>query len=397
MMQAGTGDAGFTVAHLTTVDMSLRFLLLAQLRAVRDAGGTAIGISAPGPWVDDLEREGIRHIPLHASTRAANPARDLQAARELWAILRRERVDVLHTHNPKPGVYGRVVGRAARVPIVVNTVHGLYATDDDPVAKRAAVYVLEAVAARCSDAELVQNPEDLELMQRLRITRRARFLGNGVDLTRFDPSRFTPADRRAVRRELGATDDTVVIGTVGRLVAEKGYPELFDAVERLPRERTLLVVAGGDDPDKSDALAPERLERARANGVQLLGQRDDVDALYAAMDVFVLASHREGFPRAAMEAAAMGLPIVATDIRGCRQVVDPGATGLLVPVGDPGALAAALRTLVDDPGLRTALGRAGRERAQERFDEQRVVDVVMGTYRDVARRKRLVIPGLTVP
>src|SRR4051794_10637276 len=184
MMQGGPDATGFTVAHLTTVDMSLRFLLLAQLRAVRDGGGTAIGISAPGPWVGELEAEGIRHIPLHASTRAADPVRDLGAARELWHTLREERIDVLHTHNPKPGIYGRVVGRAARVPIVVNTVHGLYATEDDPTARRAAVYALEAVAARCSDAELIQSPEDLELMERLHLTRRARLLGNGVDLTR---------------------------------------------------------------------------------------------------------------------------------------------------------------------------------------------------------------------
>ena len=123
-----------TVAHLTTVDMSLRFLVLAQLRAVRDRGGRAIGISAPGPWVSELEAEGIEHFALRSSTRAMSVTSDVRAASELWTLVRRERVDVLHTHNPKPGLYGRVVGRAARVPIVVNTVHGLYATEDDPLA-----------------------------------------------------------------------------------------------------------------------------------------------------------------------------------------------------------------------------------------------------------------------
>src|SRR3954453_11346552 len=94
--------AAFTVAHLTTVDLSLRFLLLAQLRAVRELGGTAIGISAPGPWTADLEREGIRHIALESSTRAMSPSADARAIRELWRILHREQIDVLHTHNPKP-------------------------------------------------------------------------------------------------------------------------------------------------------------------------------------------------------------------------------------------------------------------------------------------------------
>jgi glycosyltransferase involved in cell wall biosynthesis len=393
MGQSGAAR-GFTVAHLTTVDLSLRFLLLAQLRAVRDAGGTAIGISAPGPWVKDLEAEGIRHVALPSSTRSVDVARDVRASWELRDILRREHVDVLHTHNPKPGLYGRVVGRVARVPIVVNTVHGLYATEDDPIAKRTAVYALEAIASRFADAELVQNPEDFALIQRLHLAPHARLLGNGVDLQRFDPSRFSVAQRRATRTALGADDSTVVMGAVGRLVGEKGYPELFDAMTRLP-DHYLLVVAGGEDPEKPDALSPVVLERARARGVRLLGARDDVDALYAAMDVFVLASHREGFPRAAMEAAAMGLPIVATDIRGCRQVVDDGVTGVLVAVDDATALADALRALGDDPARRARLGAAARARAVDQFDERRVVEIVFATYREVARAKGIRLPGLS--
>jgi glycosyltransferase involved in cell wall biosynthesis len=374
-----------TVAHLTTVDMSLRFLVLAQLRAVRDRGARAIGISAPGRWGEELVAEGIEHFPLRSSTRSMNIAGDVRAARELWHIVRRERVDVLHTHNPKPGLYGRVVGRAARVPVVVNTVHGLYATEEDALAKRALVYSLEGIAARCSDAELFQNREDLALMQRLHLTRHARLLGNGVDLTRFDPERFSAADRAEVRAELGVDHDSVVVGAVGRLVAEKGYPELFAAMEQLPA-RYGLVVVGGEDPEKPDSLSAEIMARARARGVRFLGHRDDVDRLYAAMDVFVLASHREGFPRAAMEASAMALPVVATDVRGCREVVDPGVTGELVPVQDPAALSSALLAL-GAPEHRAVLGHAARQRAEAQFDERRTVEVVLGTYREVARRK----------
>jgi glycosyltransferase involved in cell wall biosynthesis len=376
------------VAHLTTVDSSLRFLLFPQLRAVEDLGGEAIGISAPGPWVAGLEADGVRHFALDSSTRGMHVGNDLRAAWELWQVLRRERVDVLHTHNPKPGLYGRVVGRLARVPIVVNTVHGLYVADDDGWPKRLVVYALEAIASRFSDAELLQNPEDLELVQRWRIAPRAnlRLLGNGVDLTRFDPARLGASDRAAARAELGAGPDDVVIGTVGRLVAEKGYPELFEAAAALG-EGVLLAVAGPDDPEKSDRLPPDVIAQAEAAGVRFLGMRDDVDRLYSAFDVFVLPSHREGFPRAAMEAAAMGLPVVATDIRGCRQVVDDGVNGLLVPVRDPVALARALATLAGDASMRARMGRAGREKAVAEFDERNVVRTVLDTYRDVAQRK----------
>ena len=378
------------VAHLTTVDLSLRYLVFPQMLAVRDQGGESIGISAPGPWVEELEAAGIRHIPLRSSTRGMNVLADLRAARELWKILRRENLDVLHTHNPKPGLYGRVLGRLAGVPIVVNTVHGLYATPDDPIAKRALVYVLEALAARFSDAELVQNPEDLTLLTRWRITPPARteLLGNGVDLERFRPDKYDGAHRTAVRNEWGVGDDQIVVGIVGRLVAEKGYPELFEAVQQLD-ERFVLVCIGPHDPDKADELPRELIETARADGVRFLGMRTDVDALYPALDLFVLPSHREGFPRAAMEAAASGLPVIATDIRGCRQVVEPGVNGLLVPVKDPAALAAAIRRLGEDAATRVAMGRAGRQRAEQHFDERQVVDKVMAAYREVARRKGL--------
>jgi glycosyltransferase involved in cell wall biosynthesis len=380
------------VAHLTTVDLSLRFLIFPQMRAVIDGGGEVVAISAPGPWVAGLEANGIRHIALTSSTRGFDLRADLCAALDLYRVLRKERPDVLHTHNPKPGLYGRVVGRLARVPIVVNTVHGLYANADDPLAKRAVVYTLEGIASRCSDAELVQNPEDLATIRRLRLAPRDRatLLGNGIDLARFDRARFPETHRAATRRALGIADDQVVVGCVGRLVAEKGFRELFDAARALG-DRFAFVVIGADDPDKRDALDGPALEDARRNGVRLLGHRDDVDALYPAMDVFALASYREGYPRAAMEAAAMGLPVVATDIRGCREVVDDGVNGLLVPVRDARALEHAIRRLGEDETLRRSMGDAGARIARERFDERRCVEIVMSTYRAVAARKHLTL------
>jgi glycosyltransferase involved in cell wall biosynthesis/FMN phosphatase YigB (HAD superfamily) len=381
-------SAPVKVAHLTTVDSSLRYLLYPQLTAVRDRGGDILGISAPGPYADALAAEGIRHVPLSSSTRSMNPLADVRAASELWRILRRERPDVLHTHNPKPGLYGRVVGRLARVPVVVNTCHGLYVTE--PGWKRGVLLAVEGLAARFSDAELVQSEEDLDLLVRRHAypRRRTRLLGNGVDLDRFRPGVLTDEDRAKLRAdELGAGDDQIVVGMVGRMVAEKGLLELFDAARRLD-DRYVVVVIGPDDPAKPDALDRATVHAASEAGVRFLGMRDDVDRLYPAMDLFVLPSWREGFPRAAMEAAASGLPVIASDVRGCRQVVDHDATGLLVPVRDAAALAAAIAALGDDPERRRRMGAAAVERARAEFDERRVVDIVLDTYRRVAGRKR---------
>ncbi|MGH9210708.1 MAG: glycosyltransferase family 4 protein [Acidimicrobiales bacterium] len=381
------------VAHLTTVALSLRYLLYPQLSAVRDLpSGEVVGISAPGPEVEGLERDGIRHVALRSSTRGMNLLADLRSAWELWRILRRERVDILHTHNPKPGLYGRIVGRLARTPIVVNTNHGVYATENDRFVRRAVVLTLEAVAARFSDAELIQNPEDFNRLTRLRVNRMNRtwLLGNGIDLGRFRPGAVPDGERAARRAELGAEDDTVVVGIVGRLVVEKGYRELFEAARRLADDSPApikVVVIGPDDPDKADAISAEEIAAADKTGVVFLGHRDDVEAWYAAMDLFALPSYREGFPRAAMEAAASGLPIVATDVRGCRQVVDHEVTGLLVPVRDADALARAIAELAGDRPRRKTMGKAAVARAEEHFDERRVVELVMDTYRQVASWK----------
>jgi glycosyltransferase involved in cell wall biosynthesis len=177
-----------TVIHVTTTDMSLELLLGPQLEAFARAGYEVIGASAPGPYVEALTRRGITHVPLAHATRSMAPLEDGRALLELGRLFRRMRPDIVHTHNPKPGLYGRLAARLARVPVVVNTVHGLYALPEDPWPKRAIVYGLERVAAACSDAELLQNPEDVPTLRRLRVpAARLTVLGNGIDLQRFDP------------------------------------------------------------------------------------------------------------------------------------------------------------------------------------------------------------------
>ena len=381
--------------HLTTADISLELLLGPQLQAFAAAGYEVIGMSASGPFVERIEARGVRHVAVHNATRSMAPHRDLMAVEELRRRFRELRPDIVHTHNPKPGLYGRLAARAARVPVVVNTVHGLYATPEDRWHKRAVVYGLERLAATCSDAELVQNPEDLDtLRHRLREpASKLVLLGNGVDLAHFgvDPD---GERRRHVRAELGLDEGAVVVGAVGRLVAEKGYPELFSAWARVRAAHpdAVLVVIGPHDPDKRDALDRTVIDAASRLGVRFLGMRHDVEDLYHGMDLYVLASHREGFPRSAMEAAAAGLPIVATDIRGCRQVVTDGHNGRLVPVRDDAALAAALDEIVTDAEARARMGAASAERARREFDQQRCIDITLATYDRLLRARGLHAP-----
>ncbi len=308
---------------------------------------------------------------------------------ELWQLFRRLRPDIVHTHNPKPGLYGRVAARAAGVPGVVNTVHGLYASPEDRASRRAVVYTLERAASLCSGAELVQNPEDLDVLARLGVPGyKLVLLGNGVDLQRFQPEASDDA-RRQARTDLGVDRNAVVVGIVARLVWQKGFRDLFAAAERIrdTHPNVVFVVVGGSDPDKADAISPEELAAAGGRGrIVFAGSRDQMEHVYPAFDLFVLPSHREGFPRSAMEATASGLPVIATDIRGCRQVVAHGETGLLVPLRDSARLAAAIEELVGDPALRRRMGAAGRRKAEVEFDEGTVVSKTMDAYARVLGR-----------
>ena len=379
------------LAHVTTVDGTLRFILLGQMRRLREEGFDVTAISARGPYAPDLEAEGITHIHWPHATRAWDPISDARAFVELLSILRRGRFDIVHSHTPKPNIMGRIAGRLAGVPCVVNSVHGFYAMPEDHPFKRIPVLTLERIAARFSDLELYDSAEDLDWARRTNLVKvsKSRFLGNGVDLKRFDPSTVPPHRLKALRSQLGIPKGSLVVGAVGRLVAEKGYRELFAAARGVRRARpeTRFVVLGSPDGEKADAISDSELAEAEKN-VIFTGWVDDVRDLLALMDVFILPSWREGQPVSAIEAAAMAKPMILTDIRGCREIVSDGVNGLLVPARNAGALEATVNRLLGDASLRSRLGQAARERAVKDFDEVKIVAGLISEYRKLLASRR---------
>lgn len=370
------------LAHVTTVDLSLRFLLRNQLLAFSRAGYHVVSISAPGPWVTDLVTDGIMHVGVPSLQRRWAPAADLVSMIRLTRIFRYLRPDIVHTHTPKAGVLGRIAARLAKVPFVVNTAHGLYG-NDGPAARRHLFLLLERVAARCSDFEFCQSSEDLKTLRRLGIVapERSAHLGNGVDLSAFDPDRL---NRSAARDALGIAPDSLVVGTVGRLVWEKGYREFFALAEQLrsTHDRVEALAVGPLEAAKRDGVPAHIIDDLSRRGtVRFLGMRTDMPAIYRAMDIFVLPSYREGFPRSAIEAAAMGLPLVLTDIRGCREIVSDGINGFLVPPKSVDALSERVDRLIADADLRTRFGMESRRRALSEFDEARVIKDTLVVYR----------------
>ena len=390
-----------TVVHVTTTDMSLELLLGPQLEAFAAAGYHVIGASAPGPYVDALARRGIEHVPLAHATRVHGPAGGRSRAGRAGRAVPAAAADIVHTHNPKPGIYGRVAARLARVPVVVNTVHGLYALPEDPWPKRAAVYGLERLAA------------DLFPRRARRRTRRTcgpcagsacprtgwcSWPATASTSTASIPARSPPPSGRPPAAELGATR---------RRRRRGGRGGAAGAGEGLPRGLRRRRAAAGtlppgprgrrSGPTNPTSPTPSPLPTAgppQRAGVRFLGGRDDVVTALRRHGHLRARLPPGGLPAHPMEASAMGVPVVATDIRGCRQVVDDGVTGVLVPVGDAGALAAAIERLATDPAERHRLGGAARRKALDSFDQRRCIERTLATYERLLARAGLAAPAL---
>ena len=387
------------IAHVTTVAMSLRGLLLNQLQSLRAAGYEVAGISSPGGDVAVIEAAGIRHLAVPIS-RNLTPFADLASLWRLYRVMRRERFTIVHTHTPKAGLLGQLAARLAGVPIIVNTVHGFYFHEHMRPAARRFYIAMETVAAWCSHHILSQNAEDIQTAVKEGICQpnRIQFLGNGIDLTQFDPDTIAAEDERRCREKLGIAADAPVVGFVGRLAARrKGFLDFLaaarDIAARLPQVR--FLIAGDADLGKPDAVDPSvAADYGIADRCVFVGQRpnDELPPLYKIMNVLVLPSLFEGVPRVVMEAAAMGTPCVVTDVKGNREAVTHDRNGLLVPFGDVPALTSAIVRILSERDTAQRMSAAARQLAAERFDERLVFAKVQAAYAGLLRAKHLPPP-----
>ena len=295
---------------------------------------------------------------------------------ELYRLFRRERPHIVHTHAWGTLVEGLIAARLARVPIVVHGEHGtLQLRRRHRVCQRhvwSRVDRVLSVSTRLAErmAREVGFPPD-----------RIQTIRNGVDLSRFAGR----TGRAEARRALALPADTPIVGAVGRLVPVKDHTCLIEAVARLGRDglRPLVVIAG-DGPLRT--FIENRVAALGIDGqLRLLGHRPDIDTVLAALDVFALPSRSEGLSNTILEAMAAGLPVVATRVGGADEMVIHGTTGLLVPASSPQELAAALRRILSDPAMRTAMGKAGRARVEREFDLAETIRRYERLYTDLAR------------
>ncbi len=381
------------VCQLCAVDFSLKKFLLPLIDGMESNGWKVTSVCSSGKHVGALQAAGYRveTIPI---ARSLNPFLALRSILLLTLFFRKERFDVVHVHTPVAALLGRIAAALSGVPLVVYTAHGFYFHENMSRSKRWFFVLLEKLGGRLTDLLFCQSAEDAEdaVHEGIVPADRVLAIGNGVDPAIFDPGLFP--DRKAVRQDLGIPDDAFVVGMIGRQVKEKGVVEFLRSAiilaEQIPRLSVLLV--GERLPSDHAADVEAELTQARqALGKNLIttGMREDIPSLLSAMDVFCMPSYREGMPRTIIEAMMMSKPVVATDIRGSREEVVHEQTGLLVPVGDIPALAAAIQRMIEAPVWAISLGAAGRKRALELYDERNVVNLQIDRIGEAARSSGL--------
>ena len=379
------------VCHIVSVDMTIKFLLLNQLKFLQSKDYKVSAICSYGKWIKDIEQEGIK-VKIINFKRKISPFSDLICLFQLFFYFKKEKFTLVHTHTPKPGLLGQLAAKFASVPIIINTIHGFYFNENTSFLKRKFFIFIEKTAAKYSDFIFSQNKEDIKtaIKEKICPSHKIKFLGNSVDLQKFNSDRFSEEFIIQKKKELKIQSQKNIIGIVGRLVKEKGYLELFQALkivlEKFPN--SLLLVIGPIEKEKKDRFEPGIIKNfGIEKNVLFLGEREDVDEIYPLMDIFVLPSYREGFPHSIIEASAMRRPVVATDVRGCREAVEDGKTGILVPVRNPEKLAQAIIYLLNNPEIAQKMGENGRRKAEREFDEKIIFGRIKTEYQQLIKEK----------
>jgi glycosyltransferase involved in cell wall biosynthesis len=320
-----------------------------------------------GPLEDAAREEGLSFRPLPFGSRMTPGL-----VRAIVKALKPNPPDILHTHGGMAGLYGRLAARRAGIKSVVHTIHGIhYLHYRNPGARRAYI-LLERICSRRTDAVVLVSQADLDEAgkRRLAPASKLKLVRNGIDLAELSSAPFA---ERAAAAKLRLSLEPPVIGTVARLHRQKGLTHLMQAVpailEAHPEARVIVVGGGELEPELRSEIGRLRLDRRFA----LLGARPDARELMSLYDIFVLPSLWEGLPLVLIEAAALGKPIVATDIGGSREIISHGETGLLVPAADPVALAAAVNRLLGDPALSARLAANAKSSIPPRFTLERMI------------------------
>jgi glycosyltransferase involved in cell wall biosynthesis len=356
---------------------------LSLMQAMQSLGWEVVVAAPRDRFSQKLADQGLRFVDLAMDRKGTNPLPELRLLHRLWGLYCREAPDLVHHFTIKPTVYGSMAAQLARLQGVVNSITGLGYIFIHGGAIQQIAKGLYRCALRPPAETIFENSQDRDFFLRNRLLgdHRAHLIyGTGVDMDFYDEA---PGPE--------TNPGTVTFLCMGRMLWDKGIGEFVEAAKEVQSQNPAarFVLLGGSDPGNPAAVPRGWLEARQAQDrIAWVDHVDDVRPYLTQTQVVVLPSYREGFPKSLLEAAAMGKPLIATDVPGCRDIVVDGINGLLVPAREPRALARAMLILAGDPALRAAMGQAGRRLVKENFEETIVIRKTLGVYSRVLPQRQ---------
>ena len=367
------------ILQICAIDLSVEGLLKPLIFTLMDNGFTVHNACTDTGKFDDLKKQGLQmvNIPIE---RKISPLSNFKSILKLFSLIKTEKYDIIHVHTPVAAVLGRIAAKLAGAKYIIYTAHGFYFHEGMSKKQYKFFYNLEKFFARIfTDWLLLQSKEDYDLCINDKFKNKERIIhiSNGVDIkNKFNLSLIDKMKINRLKNEMGIEDGDVVFSFIGRFVKEKGVFELLEAFHRLYESclNVKLLMIGDTLASERDQSSYVLLKEMLNNpGVIATGFRKDIPELLSISNVFVLPSHREGLPRSIIEAMAMGKPVIATNIRGCREEVFPGENGFLVEKASVSDLYEKMKVMVDDYPSRIRFGERSRKIVEELFDEKKVI------------------------
>lgn len=379
------------LVRITTIPASLEKLLENQLHYMSQYYSVT-AISSDEPILERLGKSQGVAVFYVEMTRKITPLQDLKAVWQLYNYFRREKPFIVHTHTPKAGTVGMLAAKLAGVPNRLHTIAGLPLLEATG-SKRKLLNLVEKATCHCATMIYPNSHGLKEIIIREQFCKpgKLKVIGNGssngINTAHFNPDHFSENDKIVLRANLGITPEDFVFVFVGRLVGDKGINELVAAFQNLNTiglpVKLLLV---GPQEDDLDPLQHQTLHQINSNSnIVSVGFQHDVRAYFAISDVLVFPSYREGFPNVVMQAGAMGLPSIVTDINGCNEIVIEGENGIIIPAKDEQAIFNAMEKMQKDSVLLEKMKQNARSMIVSRYEQEVVWKAILAEYEKLER------------
>ncbi len=382
------------IAFISHFDGNIYLFRLSWIKALKDEGFEVYVLVPEGRYCEKLKKEKVKVINYKIKRGSLNPINALATVCNLYKIMKQEKFDLVQTFTLQPNVYGTIAAWLAGVPTVVNLVEGLgYVYTGNSFKQkilRAIFNILISFSFKKAKKIIFLNSNDLNTLGNLFNKNKAVIIrGTGINTEYYSPSNVDLKQVEKLRNELKIKGDDIVITIIARLYWSKGIREFVQAAKLLLNKYSNLkfLIVGPIDKGNPEAV-PENFIKENTNQfIKFLGERDDIKEILFLTDIYVLPSYREGIPRTILEAMSMKKPIVTTNAPGCKETVEDGHNGFLVPIKDVKKLAEAVETLIKDESLRNKMGYASREKVKKEFSDEIVVNKVLKLYKDLLFEK----------